>query len=157
MNSLYLAVLANERPLINVDGTLLIDMALWLLLFAVLRPLLWKPMLRLIDAREAGMEGMRDRARQLGSEAGAQKAEYEESFKRARAAAQAERERLRTDAKRKEADVLGEARRTTGITLEQQRASMRQQKTTLQAEVMAMIPRLAAEMASKVLGREVRS
>ena len=54
---LSLLLVANERPLINIDVTLFVNLGVWAVLFFFLRAVLWKPMLDLIDAREAGTEG----------------------------------------------------------------------------------------------------
>ena len=64
-----LALLANERPLINIDITLLLNAGVWFVLFFFLRATLWRPMLALIDAREAGTEGARTEAGSLGADA----------------------------------------------------------------------------------------
>jgi F-type H+-transporting ATPase subunit b len=157
MHALPLYLVANERPLINVDVTLLINIGLWILLFIVLRPLLWDPMIKLISAREAGMGGSRDKARELEADAKLKKAEYEAAMKRARATASDAREKLRNDAKKKESEIVAQARQQTQAALESQRAQLASQRGQLTTEMNALVPQLASDIASKVLGREVRS
>src|SRR6187549_462270 len=106
MLGLPLYLVANERPLINIDATLFINIVLWLILFLLLRPLLWAPMLKLIAAREDGMEGSRDDAKHLEKEARVRKGEYEAAQKKARVTAASERDAMRADAKKKEAEIL---------------------------------------------------
>ena len=157
MLQLPLYLVANERPLINIDATLFINIVLWLILFLLLRPLLWAPMLKLIAARESGMEGSRDDAKHLEKEARTRKAEYEAAQKKARAGAAAERDSMRADAKKKEAEILAVARGRIQTAMDAQRSEIRKQRDAVQAEIRATIPVLASEIASKVLGREVRS
>lgn len=156
MLDLQFYLVATERPLINIDSTLFINMGLWLLLFLLLRGLLWQPMIRLIAAREEGMEGARAQARRLQAEARKKKAEYEAALKQARIAAAAERDRLRTEALRKESEIIAQARAAMNAAVEAQRAELRRQREILRAEVQAAVPALAKEIVTKVLGREVR-
>ena len=69
MTGPFLLLVANERPLINVDVTLLINLGLWFALFLFLRATFWGPMLALITAREEGTEGSRAEATRLDAEA----------------------------------------------------------------------------------------
>ena len=157
MHDLPLYLIANERPLINFDVTLLINIGLWILLFIVLRPLLWDPMIKLITARESGMQGSREKARDLEKDAGEKKAEYESAIKNARGKAAESREKLRSEAKSKETEILGQARQASQAAIDAQRAQIRTQRETLTTEVKALVPQLATDIASKVMGREVRS
>jgi F-type H+-transporting ATPase subunit b len=155
MNALLL--LANERPLINIDATLFLNMALWVFLFIVLRGLLWNPMLKLIQARETGMEGARVEARKLEKEGAELRTEYEAAQRSARASASEERDKIRADAKRKEAELLAEARNASQTAVDAQRAEIQKQRATLEQEIKSTVPVLASDIASKVLGREVRA
>ncbi len=150
-------LVANERPLINVDATLFINIGLWIFLFVALRGLLWAPMIKLISAREAGMQGSRDKAGSLQTDAKGIKAEYDQALKGAREQASLAKDKLRADGKKKEAEILAAARETTQATLDTQRANLRSQSETLRSEIRASVPQIASEIASKVLGREVRS
>jgi F-type H+-transporting ATPase subunit b len=156
MHSL-LSVVASERPLISFDGTLVINIALWLLLFFVLRPLLWGPMVKLLAARESGIHGSRTEATEMIANAASARTEYENALKSARSSAASEREAIRNAALRKEAEILAQARATVTEALESQRAKIRAQREQLSIELKATVPQLAKEIASKVLGREVVS
>jgi F-type H+-transporting ATPase subunit b len=153
----HLYLLATERPLINIDATVLVTIVLWLVLFGLLRALLWGPMIRLITAREAGTEGSRLTARKLETEARAKEVAYRTAQRNARAMAAAERDRLRAEALRHEADVLTAARAQVNATLEVRRAQIQGERARVEAEIKATVPQLAREIAAKVLGREVAS
>lgn len=152
-----LTVVASERPLISFDGTLVINLALWLLLFFVLRPLLWEPVVKLFAARESGMQGSRADAKGAVEEAHAKRAEYESALKAARSAAAAARDEIRNAALRQEGDILSKARATMTEAVESQRAKIRAQREQLMTEMKATVPQLAKDIASKALGREVAS
>ena len=156
MHTIPLVLVANQRPLINIDATLFINIGLWLLLFIVLRPLLWTPMLKLISAREAGTSGSRDSARELEHDARAKEAEYLAAQRTARTNAAAEREKLRNDALKRESEILAQARGRMTAAVESQRAEIKKQRELLRGQIKAQVPALATDIATKVLGREVR-
>lgn len=155
-NDLALLV-ANERPLINIDVTLLLNLGVWAALFFLLKATLWEPMLKLIDAREAGTAGARDEAARLDTDAKALKASLDEKLTAARATASKAREALRAEGVRAEVELLGKAREEVNAAVEAQRAEIAAQRAKLHGEVMALVPELAQGIASKVLRREVRS
>jgi F-type H+-transporting ATPase subunit b len=156
MHSL-LSVVASERPLISFDGTLVLNIALWLVLFFVLRPLLWEPMVKLLAAREGGMQGSRSSAKGAIDEAAAARAEYEAALRSARSSAAGERDKLRHAALTKEAEILSQARAEVAQAIERQREQIRTQREQLSSELAQSIPQLARDIAAKALGREVSS
>lgn len=156
MTQLLFAV-ASERPLISFDGTLVVNIVLWLVLFLLLRPLLWEPMIKLFSAREGGMGGSRDEAKRLEAEAKVKREDYENKLKAARGAATAERDRIRSEAMKREAEIIGAARSKVAEAVAEQRATIRSERDKLSADLKAMIPSLAKDIASKALGREVAS
>ena len=136
-NDLALLV-ANERPLINVDVTLLLNLGVWFALFFFLRATLWKPMLAVIEAREAGTAGARADAATLDAEARALKASLDTQLTAARTTAAKAREEIMA-------------------TVEKQRADIAAQRERVRGEVLALVPELARSIAAKVLRREVQS
>lgn len=157
MPNVLALLVANERPLINIDVTLLLNLGVWLALFFLLRATLWKPMLALIDAREAGTAGARDEAARLDAEAKTLKGSLDEGLAAARSSAAKAREALRADGARTEVELLGKAREEVNAAVEKQRADIAAQRAKLQGEVMALVPELAQGIAARVLRREVRS
>ena len=154
---LSLLLVANERPLINIDVTLFVNLGVWAVLFFFLRAVLWKPMLDLIDAREAGTEGARAQAAALSAEAKGLEAKLTAQLAAARAAAASERDALRAEGARRDAEIGAKVRDEVHAAVEKQRAALAAQRAAVRAEVAGVVPALAAEIASKVLRREVRS
>ncbi len=155
-NDLVLLV-ANERPLINVDVTLLLNLGVWFGLFFFLKATLWKPMLAVIEAREAGTAGARADAATLDAEAKALKASLDTQLTAARTTAAKAREALRADGTRTENELLAKAREEIMATVEKQRADIAAQREKVRGEVLALVPELARSIAAKVLRREVQS
>jgi len=152
-----LLLVANERPLINIDVTLFVNLGVWLALFFFLRAVLWKPMLDLIDAREAGTEGARHKAVELDAQAKELRARLTAELATARTGAAAERDALRAEGAKRDAEITAKVREEVGVAVEKQRAELAAQRKAVRAEIAGVIPALAAEIASKVLRREVRS
>ncbi len=69
--SLFAAVNAAvlSEAIIDFDGTLFIQLAIFIVLFFVLRSLVFKPMISLFAAREAAIDGAREEAKKMESEA----------------------------------------------------------------------------------------
>src|SRR5438105_10227184 len=111
-------------PLIDVDGTLFVQFALFLIMLFVLSRLLFKPYLQLRDARHKGIEGareeavsMQERARQVG-------VDYDAKLTRARQRGADERQKLRSEGAIYERQVLGAARDESQKALEQARGKI---------------------------------
>ncbi len=152
-----LLLVANERPLINIDATLLLNLGIWVALFLFLRAVLWKPMLDLIDAREAGTEGARKAASDLEHSAKALQERLTKELSAARTSATAERDALRAEGMKRDAEITAKVRDEVAASVEAQRAQIATQKKKVRDEVLATVPALAADIATKVLRREVRS
>jgi F-type H+-transporting ATPase subunit b len=157
MHGLSLLLVANERPLINIDITLLLNLGVWLTLFFFLRAVLWKPMLDLIDAREAGTEGARAEAARLESEAKELRERLNTQLALARTNATAARDELRKEGQRREAELTAKVRDEVAAAVEAQRAKLASERAGVRTEVMASVPAIAADIVARVLRREVRS
>src|SRR6185369_14882924 len=99
-----------EPPLIDIDGTVFLQFGLFVLMFVVLRTFLFKPFLKLKDARHAGIEGARHEAETMTHSAEKALAEYQTRLDLAKVRANDERAKLRSEAAAKEREILGIAR-----------------------------------------------
>ena len=91
----------------DFDRTMLVQMALFVLLIAVLSPLLFKPVLRLFEERERRTEGARSDARQMQDKAENLLVRYQAKLEDVKRVATQERERLRTETLQLESRILG--------------------------------------------------
>lgn len=157
MSGTFLLLVANERPLINVDITLLLNIGVWLLLFFFLRSTFWGPMLRLIAAREEGTEGLRTEAAELRKQATGLRTDFDARHQNALQGAQGERKVLQDEGKRRADEILAKVREEVNASLETQRATLATERAKVRKEVQATVPALAADIAAKILRREVRA
>ena len=155
MNVLFTALLS-EGSIIDLDGTIWIQLGLFAIAFFLYRPLIFRPMIALFEARERAIEGAKVEALRLQDEASAESEEFDQEMRRLRLQAGEERDRLRAEGKRLERTVLDRVRAETEKQLEEADRQLAQQSTKLRSEVDAMVPALAKQIASRLLNREVR-
>lgn len=154
MPNVLLALVANERPLINIDITLLLNIGLWFVLFFFLKATFWGPVLDLIEAREKGTEGARAEASRLESEAKKLREDVDGRLRAARTDASREREALRQAGNRQEAEVLAKVRGEVNALVEKERAALAARRDELRREVLGAVPALASDIARKALRQE---
>ena len=155
MNVLSTALLS-EGSIIDLDGTIWIQLALFGIAFFILRPLVFRPMIALFEARENAIEGSKLEALRLQDEAAAEGEEFEEEMRRIRLQAGEERDRLRAEGKRLERAVLERVREETDKQLGEADKQLATEASKLRAELTGSVPVLARQIASKLLSREVQ-
>ena len=155
MNVLSTALLS-EGSIIDLDGTIWIQLALFGIAFFILRPLIFRPMIALFEARENAIEGSKLEALRLQDEAAAEGEEFEEEMRRIRLQAGEERDRLRAEGKRLERAVLERVREETDKQLGEADKQLATEASKLRAELTGSVPVLARQIASKLLSREVQ-
>jgi len=155
MNVLFTALLS-EGSIIDLDGTIWIQLGLFAVAFLVFRPLIFRPMIALFEARENALEGSKLEALRLQDEAAAESEEFEVEMRRLRLQAGEERDRLRAEGKRLERNVLDRVGVETDKQLAEADAKLKSEAAKLRAEIDQGIPTLAKQIASKMLNREVQ-
>lgn len=142
---------------VDFDLTFLVQFVLFTMFVLVMKPLLFDPLLRVFEERERRTEGAKQEARLMDEKAGVLQEEYETELERVRHQAGLERERLRAETAKLEAQIMTEARAETGRILAAGKARIALEVEQLRADLDQKKPAMAAEIASKVLGREVAS
>lgn len=155
MNVLFTALLS-EGSIIDLDNTIWIQLVLFVIAFAILRPLVFRPMVALFEAREGAIHGAKLEAQRMQDEAQAETAEFDEEMRKLRLQAGEERDRLRDEGKKLERSVLDKVRDETTKQLAEADAKLQRDAARLRAEVEANVPTLARDIASKLLDREVQ-
>ena len=82
----------------DFDATFLVQLVLIAGLTLVLKPLLFDPMLKLFEERERRIDGAKMQARHIDEKSASALAKYESEMAKARASANAEREKIRAEA-----------------------------------------------------------
>lgn len=142
-----------EHPLIDIDHTIWIQLALFLLVAFVGSRLLFRPYLKMRDERAAGIEGARDEGARLSSEADARLAHYETQISAARARAQDERRKVRTEAAAHQRDAVDKARAEATRAFDEAKARVARETEAARAQLMPRASQVADEIAAKLLGR----
>jgi F-type H+-transporting ATPase subunit b len=141
--------------MISLDISILYQVVLFVILWLILNKILFQPYLKLVEDREQKTTGAQHDFYDLEHEGARLRVQYDEKIAQARSAgytakeqilqnAQVERERILTGAREEAAQILERVRQELVTLLEQER-----QVAATEAAA------LAAEMASKALGRKV--
>src|SRR5579885_1463819 len=98
---------------LDFDATLLVQVGFIIVLWLVLKPVLFDPMLKLFEEREKRIEGAIKKARKIDEESAEAKARYDEAMAKARSEGAAERDKLTAESRRKENELLSKVRAET--------------------------------------------
>jgi F-type H+-transporting ATPase subunit b len=142
---------------VDFDATVVVQMVLFTVLAVMLKPLLFDPMLKLFAEREKRIEGAKLEARKTDDASAQALKKYEDAMAAARAAAGAEREKLRAEGQKTENEILTSVRASTAKTLESGRKQTSGEAAQVRADLGPQVKSLAADLATRALGREVRS
>lgn len=149
------AVEEKAPPLIDIDGTVLVQFGIFVVMYIVLRNFLFVPYLRMRAEREAHIEGAERTAQELLRKRETLDAEYQQRVQKARAGAEDERTRLQTEGRAREAEVLGQARSRAQARINETTQKIATEVKAAQVELAKQAEPLARSLASKLLGREV--
>jgi F-type H+-transporting ATPase subunit b len=140
---------------VDFDLTFLAQFVLFTAFVTFLKPLLFDPLLKVFEERERRTEGAKQEARAMDAEAGELLTRYEAALENVRRKAGLEREKLRGETARLEARIMAEARSETARILEAGKARIAGEVSELRKELERSKPDLAAQIASRMVGREV--
>ena len=155
LGSIPVAHLASGGVSIDFDKTFIVQMIVFALLVVLLRPLLFDPILKIFEKREERTVGAKAAARQMQEKAGELLRNYEHELERVTRVATEEREKLRAETGRLEAEILGEARAVTTEMVEQGRRKIETEVGAIRFDLGKQSEVLARDIATRVLGREV--
>lgn len=152
---LYTIAAADEHPIIDVDGTIVLQLGVFILMALIATKLLFKPYLAMREERAKGITGAREDADRMAAQADGQLADYETTLAAARAKAQAEQRKIRTEAAAHEQEVTGKARAEAAAAIEASKAKVQKETEAARAELMPKADELANQIVGKLLGRSV--
>lgn len=140
---------------LDFDLSFLGQMVAFSILIVILKPLLFDPLMRLFEERERRTEGARMLARKMDEKAGELLVRYQAEIDAARKAAGKDRERLRAEATKLEAQIVAEARAEVGKLVDEGKARIAREAGGLRGDLAARSGEIARAIASRILGREV--
>jgi F-type H+-transporting ATPase subunit b len=153
--TLLIAAQEEQAPLIDIDGTLLIQWGLFLIIMLICSQLLFKPYLRLRDSRRKSTDGAREEAQSMQKRAKEMLESYDQQVQRARLRGAEERQRLRSEGAAHEREVVGAARDEAQKALEGARQRINSEATSARQKLEAQSVLLSQQIVRKILGREV--
>ena len=151
------ALFSEGAVTVDLDASLLIHLVFFLVLLLVLKPVLFDPMMRLFEEREKRIEGTRHQATKEDERSAKALAKYETALAKAREEGARERDALRTEGQKREAELMGRVRAEVSETLEKGRTETTKESQTAREQLRSDARGLARDMAARVLGREVAS
>jgi F-type H+-transporting ATPase subunit b len=144
--------MAGGVPL-DFDRTVLVQIIVFTFLILVLKPLLFDPVLKVFALREERTEGARATARQLQEKAGELLQKYEKELERVHQVAAEERELLRSETSKLEAQILNEARDVTTRLVEDGRRKIETEVNAIRFDLGKESERVAQMIVDRVSGQ----
>lgn len=139
--------------IIDLDGTFLLQLAIFFVLFGLLYTVLFKPLLAVFDARDEAIGGAKDSARELESSAEEKFKKFEAEMKKVKVEANAERDRIQQEGLALERDLLAKGRADADGIVREAEAQLATRAVEIRNEMKSTVPALAADIAEKLLGR----
>lgn len=133
--------------------TLLVQAAIFVVLWIVLNRLWFGPAMRVIHERRARSEGALEKARAIQSEAETLRARHATAIDEARAEAQRDLEEILRGAEAEQRKLIGEARDEAQRVLADARSKIAEEVASARQELRSQADNIAKEVARKVLGR----
>lgn len=140
---------------IDFDLTFVGQMVVFAALILVMKPLLLDPILGLFAEREKRTDGARAAAREMQEKAGELLRKYEHELEKVQRVAAEERDKMRAETARLEAAEMHEARELTTKIVEEGRSRIEEEIHEIRFDLGRDSERLARDIASRILGREV--
>jgi F-type H+-transporting ATPase subunit b len=150
-----LAAAEASPPLIDIDGTVFVQFAIFVVMMAVLRVLVFKPFFAVQDERHRRIEGARKEALAMEERATAITADYEAKLTEARRRGADERIKLRSEGQAHEREVLAAARARSAKAMEEAMAHARVEEAEARARLAGDAQSIAHEVATRVIGRPI--
>ena len=137
------------------DGTLILHVIIILVMVFVLNATLFKPINRILEAREKRTRGRLSEAQDIMTDVSQKLSNYERQLRQARVEAYALSEQERTAAMQERQRKLNEMRQELGESIAQEKQTIQQQAEAARASLEEESRRIAGEISSRVLNRTV--
>lgn len=149
------ALQSPDPQLLDLDGTLFVQLGLFLLIMLLLTQLLWKPYLKIRNERTTRVDGYRADAKRMEAESVERLRKVEADLGEARRTGSADRAKARAVAQEKEQALLSQAQAEASRALAAARAALEATLNTERASLKARAEVLGRQAAERILGRKV--
>jgi len=150
-----LAATGHSPPLVDIDGTVFVQLGIFLFLLLVLTQLVFRPYLALRAERGRSIEGVREEALKLSQETEQKLHGYEEQIAKTRKEATAVRLELRKQGEGRALELVTEAQKRAEAEFTSARQKIEKAVEAAELSLRTRSDSLAKAAASKLLGREV--
>lgn len=147
---------AGESLEIFPDERIFYLIVLFVLLIFPVNKLLFHPIFRVLDERDARIEGARKRADLIGAEAKATLDRYRSAVRSAREEAESDRKAVLEQARREQAQLTGSVRSEAEVTINRAREEVAGALEEARSQLRQQAQELAREAATRVLGRDLQ-
>lgn len=141
--------------MINLNYTLIIQLAIVLGLMVILSHLAFKPFLKILQARQSYLEDAEQKAAELQRRAQELMEQYRETMAAAQAQGTALRDEIRKEGLAAEAEIIQKTTEEAHQILREIQIKISNEIEIARAEFQSQAQSLSREMAQKILGREL--
>lgn len=142
--------------MIKVDWTLWLQFANFFVLMVVLNYILYRPLRNILSQRRATIDGSYAKAKELEAQINEKMDRYHEQLQAAKLKGGAERAEIRHSAGVEESEILGAAHAKASVQLREIKSRVAEEADVAGKALKSEVNGLAAKIASKVLGRELK-
>lgn len=139
--------------MVSVDGSIVLQIANFLLLIWILNMVLYKPIRKILQERKEKMVGMQSDIDGSAQQVQSKENAYVEGVRQARAAGQKEKEALMQAAADEEKAIIGKINEAAQSELKDVREKITQEMGTVKAALEDEIDAFADAIGQKILGR----
>lgn len=147
------STLVASIPVVDIDGTMYVQLGIYLVLVFVLGPLLFKPWLEAYDRRTKAIQGAESKAQDMRAEADDLARDYDERMESAREKAHVVRSNARREEEEAQAKTLASARADANDQLAAERKRIAAETDQAREALGGRVDELADEITNKLLGR----
>jgi F-type H+-transporting ATPase subunit b len=142
--------------MIDLNFTVIFQLAIVLILMVALSNLVFKPFLRVVQERKDWIEGAEKKARELRQRSEELMERYQDSMSAAQAQGASIREEVRKEGLSREAEILQKAMEEANQFLEEMKGKIQEESENARAGLRLQAQTLSREMAGKMLGRTIQ-
>lgn len=142
--------------MIELNFTVIFQLAIVLILLVALSGLVFKPFLRVLQERRDWVEGADKKARELQQRTEEMMERHRDSMSAAQAQGASVREEIRKEGLAREAEILQKALEEANRFLEEMKTKIQEESQTARAGLRLQARNLSREIAAKMLGRSIQ-
>ena len=137
--------------LIDLDGSFFVQLFMFLLLWGILTPLVFKPYLKVQKSKEDLTTGRKNKAKEIEANAQDLVKKYQQSIKEARAKGQEELARLRNEGLKAKDDILQKEQKALHAQHERDMKEIKKQEIELEAQKKGIARELASVIQKNIM------